>query len=83
MPFLSDDTVEEHLQQQVAQLVAEHVVAAEAEGVVHLMCLLDQVGTKRLVRLRGVPVAAGAQITHQRKGIFKTGFRLHRYDCSR
>ena len=63
--------VEEHLQQQVAELLAQLRVVAGADRVVDLVGFLDQIGAQRLVRLRRVPLAARAQIAHQRERIFK------------
>ena len=76
--LFGDDGVEEHLEQQVAELFAQLRVVAGANRVVDLVRFLDQIRTQRLVRLRRVPVAARAQIAHQRERIFKCRFLLHR-----
>ncbi len=75
-PLLGEHGVEEHLEQQVAQLFPKLRVASGADRVVDLVCFLDQVWTKRLVRLRGVPIAARAQVAHESERIFKRRFHL-------
>ena len=63
--LLGDDAVKEHLEQQVAELLAQQAVVARANRVVHFVRFLEQIGAQRLVRLRRVPLAATAQILHQ------------------
>ena len=75
--LLGDDGVEEHLEQQIAELLAQLRVVAGANGVVDLVRFFDQVWAQRFVRLRGVPFAARAQVAHQRERIFKCWFCLH------
>ena len=75
--LLGDHGVEEHLQQQIAELLAQLRVVAGANGVVDLVRFFDEIRPQRLVRLRGVPLAASAEIAHQRERIFKCRFCLH------
>ena len=75
--FFRENGVKQDLQQKVAELLAEFGVVAASNGVVDLVGLLDQIGSKGLVRLRGVPVATGAKVAHQRQRIFKRRFHLH------
>ena len=63
--------MEEHLQQHVAELLAHRALVAGAERVVELVRFLDEIRAKGVVRLRRVPVAAGAEIAHQRERIVK------------
>ena len=72
-----ENGMKQDLQQKVAELLAKFGVVAAANGVVDLVRFLDQIGAKRLVRLRRVPVAAGAKVAHQRQRIFKRRFHLH------
>jgi hypothetical protein len=58
--------VKQDLEQQISQLFAQLHVVAAADGVVDFVCFLDEVGTQRLVRLRRVPLAARAQVAHER-----------------
>jgi len=44
--FFGEDRMEEHLEQKVAQLLAQQLVVLEANRVVQLVCLLDEVGTQ-------------------------------------
>ena len=72
-----DHRVEKHLEQDVAQLFAHVRNVACTERVIELMGLFDEVWAQRLVRLRAVPVAAGAEIAHERERIFKCRLMLH------
>ena len=56
--LLGDHAVKEHLEQQVAELLAQQRVVAGADRVVHLVRFLDQIWAQRLVRLRRIPLAA-------------------------
>ena len=61
--------MKEHLKQQVSKLLSHELVILETNGVVELVRLFNQVGTQRLVRLRGVPFAPRAEIAHQRQSV--------------
>ena len=61
--------MKEHLKQQVSKLLSHELVILETNGVVELVRLFNQVGTQRLVRLRGVPFAPHAEIAHQRESV--------------
>ncbi|MBJ31455.1 MAG: hypothetical protein CL466_08585 [Acidimicrobiaceae bacterium] len=65
-----DPGVEDHLEEQVAELLLECTGALPGglvegvEGLEHLMSLLQQVGPQRRVGLLGVPRTAQAQLSH-------------------
>ena len=59
--LLGEHDLKGHIQQQVAQLTAHRVVITVPDGVHELEGLFEQIGSQRLVRLRGVPGAAGSQ----------------------
>ena len=60
--LLRNDTVEEDLQEQVAEFFAQHAVVAGANGVIDLIRFLDQIWAQRLVSLRRIPLAAQTKI---------------------
>ena len=76
--LLGNHAVEQHLEQQVAELRAERSVVGSSNGVVHLVRFLDQVRPQRLVRLRRVPLAALPQILHQFQRFRQPRLFLHR-----
>jgi hypothetical protein len=69
-PF-GDPRVEDHLEQDVTELVGEVRPVARLDGVHHLVGLLDEVGREALVGLLGVPRAAAgrAQPVHGRDDV--------------
>ena len=71
-------TVEEDLQQQIAQLLAQKRVVAGSNRVIDLVRFLEQVRPKRLVRLRRVPFAAATQVLHQLQRLIESRLFLHR-----
>ena len=66
--------VEEHLQQQIAELLAESAIVSREQRLVHLVRLLDEVRSQGFVGLRGVPFTSAPQIAHERERIVKGGF---------
>jgi hypothetical protein len=56
--FLGHARVEHHLEEQVAELLAQGVAVAALDGVGHLVGLLDRVGRDALEALGHVPRAA-------------------------
>ena len=56
-------------------------VVALRDGVVDLVCFLDQIRAERAVRLRPVPVAPGPQIPHQGQRVVHRP--LHRFSVRR
>src|SRR5882762_10768834 len=76
--LLGDHAVEEHLEQQVAQLLAEEWVVSGANRVIYLIRFLDQIWAQRLVRLRRIPLAALAQVPHQLEALGQPRLFLHR-----
>jgi hypothetical protein len=75
--FLGDHRVKKHLQQDVAQLFPDQGIRVESERLIQLGSFLDQVRSQGIVRLGSVPLAAGAQIAHERERIFKCSLGLH------
>ncbi len=69
--LLGDHRMEEHLEEDVAQLLANRVRVAGSQRIVELVRLLDEIGAQRVVRLLAIPLAARAQIAHERERIFK------------
>ena len=59
------------MQEQIAQLSADHIALALGQGVVQLQHLLDQVRAQGLPGLRPVPGAADAEVAHHREGTSK------------
>ena len=83
--FLGHAAVEDHLEQQIAELVLEigHVVARD--GVGDLIGFLDRVGRDRREGLDGIPFAAAvgiAQASHDRHQTLDAR-RLDRGDVGR
>ncbi len=66
---LGDARVEEHLQQHVAELVAQRVGIAAVDRVEKLVGLLQQKPAQRVVRLLAFPRPGGAQLVHHRDGV--------------
>src|SRR4051794_6624528 len=60
-PLLGDPGVEEHLEQQVSELLAQQGEIAGLDRFDDLVGLLEEVPRERLVRLRGVPRAAAGR----------------------
>ena len=60
-----EDRMKQHLEQYVAQLLAHQPVVFKPDRVVELGCFLDQIGSKRFVRLRGVPFAPFSEVSHE------------------
>jgi hypothetical protein len=56
--LLGDPGVEDHLEEDVAELLREVTAVAASDGVEHLVGLLHEVGRQALVGLLGVPGAA-------------------------
>ena len=61
--FLGDPRLEDDLQQQIAELVADIVDIAALHGIRHLVGLFDGVGRDRREVLLDIPGAAGFRIT--------------------
>jgi len=75
--LFGDHGVEEHLKEDVAELL-EHVrVVAGANRIVQLVGFLDQIWTQGVVALGRVPLASPAKVSHQGERIFKCHFVLH------
>ena len=75
--LLGDHRVKQHLEQQVAQLLAQVRDVSRSQRVIELVGLFHEVRAQRLVRLRAVPVAAGSEIAHEGERIFKCRLMLH------
>src|SRR5207247_7151774 len=75
--LLGHHGMKQDLQQQVAELFAQLGVVAGANGVVDLVRLLDEVGAQRFVRLRGVPLAARAEVAHERERVVERWLGVH------
>ncbi len=67
--LFGDHSVKEHLEQHVAELLAHRICIAGAQGVVQLTAFLDEIGSQRRMRLRGVPLASLPQVAHDRQRI--------------
>ena len=74
--ILGDAGVKQHLQQHVAEFVAQLVGVAAADGVEQLVGLLEQVAAQRVVGLLALPRPGGAQLVHHRDGIDEALARL-------
>ncbi len=59
--LLRDGRVHQHLQQQVAELLAKRGALAAVNGIEHLVRFLEEVGPQRAVRLLAVPRAAAGR----------------------
>jgi alanine racemase len=79
-PLLGDDRVEEDLQEEIAQLLAQQCVVGGAYRLLDLVSLLQQVRTEGLVGLRRVPLATAAEVAHQRECVVEGGLFLLRHD---
>ena len=72
-PLGGDPRVEHHLQQHVAEFVAEGVLVTGLEGVQRLVRLLEQVRREGRMGLPGVPGALRAQLVHGRDQVDQPG----------
>ncbi len=81
--LVGNDRMEEHLQQHVPQLFAHVVAIAATERVIELVRFFYEIGAKRLVRLRTVPVTARAKVAHERNRIVERRFVSHRSSGAR
>ena len=72
--LLTDFPIEDHVQQHVAQLLADFLLVITNQSVAQLIGLLDGVRTQALVRLLTVPRTLGTQAVHH---IEQTAERRH------
>src|SRR5687768_5716041 len=75
--LLRDDRMEEHLQQEISELLPHLSVRSRSKGIIELVGLLEQIGTQRCVSLRGIPLTPRSQVAHERERIFKRRLVLH------
>src|SRR6185312_6431145 len=71
-PLLGEHGMEEHLQQDVAELLAHEWVVLRLDSLIQLVRFLDQIWSKSLMRLCRIPVAALAQIAHQLQRVIQS-----------
>ena len=69
--LLRHDRMKQHLEEHITELFLHLPIVAVADRLVQLVRLLDEIGAKRVVRLRGIPLAARAQVAHESERIFK------------
>ena len=79
--LLGHHRVEEDLEEEIAQLVAQRRIVALTDRVVDFVRLLDQIRAERAVRLHPVPFAACPQIPHQGQRVVHRP--LHRFSVRR
>lgn len=75
--FFGDHGMEEDLEQDVPQLLPDERIRGQPDRFVQFRGFLDQVRSQGFVGLSRVPLAAGAEIAHERERIFKCGLGLH------